>query len=194
MATLQATSISGNLTVSGSGSTINVSGGTLTTSTAQKESIVSGATGTGILAPPGMILAFGMAGAPTGWLLCHGSAVSRSTYSALFSAIGTTWGSGDGSSTFNVPDFRGWFLRGYDAGVGRDPDRNSRSNGGDAVGSYQSHQYQSHSHSVAMYQHGFYGNVPFAGQDTHKAWQGTTATGGNETRPVNRAVQFMIKY
>ena len=194
MATLQTTSISGNLTATGSASVIDVSGGTFTTSAAQKESIVSGATGTGITIPPGMIAPFGMSGAPTGWLICNGSAVSRSTYSALFSAIGTTWGSGDGSSTFNVPDFRGWFLRGYDAGVGRDPDRNSRSNGGDAVGSYQSHQYQSHSHSVAMYQHGFYGNVPFAGQDTHKAWQGTTATGGNETRPVNRAVQFMIKY
>ncbi len=52
--------------------------------------------------------------APDGYLACDGSAVSRSTYSQLFGAIGTTWGAGDGSTTFNVPDFRGKFLFGAD--------------------------------------------------------------------------------
>lgn len=56
--------------------------------------------------PPGAMVDFGGAAAPSGWLLCDGSAVSRTTFAALFTAIGTLWGSGDGSSTFNVPDFR----------------------------------------------------------------------------------------
>ena len=59
----------------------------------------------------GMIAPFAMSTAPSGWLTCDGSAVSRSTHSNLFSAIGTTWGTGDGSTTFNVPDLRGAFLR-----------------------------------------------------------------------------------
>ena len=50
---------------------------------------------------------YGAASAPTGWLLCDGSAVSRSTYATLFALIGTTYGAGDGSTTFNVPDMRG---------------------------------------------------------------------------------------
>lgn len=49
---------------------------------------------------------------PTGYLLCNGAAISRAQYPELFAAIGTTWGAGDGSSTFNVPDLRGYFLRG----------------------------------------------------------------------------------
>lgn len=56
--------------------------------------------------PPGSITEFASDTIPTGWLLCDGQAVSRTTYSALFSVIGTTWGVGDGSTTFNVPDFR----------------------------------------------------------------------------------------
>ena len=53
--------------------------------------------------PPGMIVDFGGTSAPTGWLLCDGSAVSRMVYAALFSAIGTKWGTGDGTATFNLP-------------------------------------------------------------------------------------------
>ncbi len=54
----------------------------------------------------------GQGNIPVGWLHCHGQAVSRTVYAALFAAIGTVYGSGDGSTTFNVPDFRGSFLRG----------------------------------------------------------------------------------
>ena len=54
----------------------------------------------------GMIAAFGTPSAPSGWLECDGDAVSRTTYERLFDAIGTTWGSGDGSTTFNLPDMR----------------------------------------------------------------------------------------
>jgi microcystin-dependent protein len=64
------------------------------------------------LVPPGSILGWGAAAAPTGWLLCDGSAVSRTTYAALFSAIGTTFGAGDGSTTFTLPNFKGKVLVG----------------------------------------------------------------------------------
>jgi microcystin-dependent protein len=60
----------------------------------------------GDIIQPGVIWEYGGAAAPTGWLLCNGAAVSRTTYAALFAIIGTTYGSGDGSTTFNVPDRR----------------------------------------------------------------------------------------
>ena len=61
--------------------------------------------------PAGAIMAFAMNSVPAGWLSANGSAVSRTTYSALFAAIGTTHGAGDGSTTFNVPDLQGIFVR-----------------------------------------------------------------------------------
>jgi len=64
--------------------------------------------------PPGVILPFAGATAPDGFLLCYGQAVSRNTYSDLFAAIGTTYGVGDGSTTFNVPDLRGRVAAGKD--------------------------------------------------------------------------------
>lgn len=64
--------------------------------------------------PAGAMLDFGGTSAPAGFLLCDGSEVSRTTYSSLFSAIGTTWGSGDGSTTFNIPDLRGRVSAGQD--------------------------------------------------------------------------------
>lgn len=57
--------------------------------------------------PPGATMDFAGSTAPTGWLLCYGQAISRTTYAALFAAIGTNYGTGDGSTTFNVPDCRG---------------------------------------------------------------------------------------
>lgn len=65
-------------------------------------------------APTGSVLAFAGTSAPTGWLLCYGQPISRTTYATLFSAIGTTYGVGDGSTTFNVPDLRGRSLFGKD--------------------------------------------------------------------------------
>lgn len=93
--------------------------------------------------PPGTVVAYAGTTAPSGWLLCNGAAVSRTTFAALFTAIGTAHGIGDGSTTFNIPDYRGRFLRGVDGGVGRDPDRTSRTAmntggaTGDSVGSVQ---------------------------------------------------------
>jgi len=93
--------------------------------------------------PPGAVIAFDGSVAPAGWLFCDGSAVSRTTYSALFGVIGINHGSGDGTSTFNLPDYRGRFLRGQDQGTGRDPNAgtrgamNSGGNVGDAIGSVE---------------------------------------------------------
>ena len=90
-----ADSFSGAITGTGS---ISISGNINTTAKIQED----GAD----LIPPGSIIMYGAAAAPGGWYLCEGGAISRSTYAALFSAIGTTYGVGNGSTTFNVPDFR----------------------------------------------------------------------------------------
>lgn len=73
--------------------------------------------------PSGSVSAFAGQSAPSGYLLCNGQAVSRTAYAALFAAIGTTYGAGDGTTTFNVPDLRGEFVRGLDAGRGVDAGR-----------------------------------------------------------------------
>jgi len=77
----------------------------------------------GAPAQSGQVAFFAMDTAPTGWLKANGAAVSRTTYSALFDAIGTTFGAGDGSTTFELPDLRGEFPRGWDDGRGVDSGR-----------------------------------------------------------------------
>lgn len=115
--------------------------------------------------PAGTILPFGGATAPSGWLLCDGSAVSRTTYAALFANISTAWGYGDNSTTFNLPDMRGRFPRGRDAGIARDPDRASRTaantggNTGDNVGSVQSDKTPSHNHQMYEFNGGSAGQA-----------------------------------
>lgn len=103
--------------------------------------------------PSGAIFAFPTSTPPTGYLICDGSAVSRTTYAALFALIGVTYGNGNGTTTFNLPDYRGQFLRGNDSGAGIDPDagtRLDRGDGttGDVVGSKQNGALASHLHSV----------------------------------------------
>jgi len=71
----------------------------------------------------GSVAFFPLSSPPVGWIKADGSAISRTTYSELFSVIGTTHGSGDGSSTFNVPDLRGEFIRCFDDGKGVDSGR-----------------------------------------------------------------------
>lgn len=88
----------------------------------------------------GAVMYFAQQTAPVGFLECNGAAVSRTTYAALFAAIGTLYGSGNGSTTFNLPDLRGEFIRGWDASRGADPAR--------AFGSAQNHSIQSHKHVV----------------------------------------------
>ena len=184
----------------GSG-TLDVSSGTFTTSTAQKQAIVDGATIDSI--PSGMIAPFGMSSAPTGWLVCDGSAVSRSTYSALFSAISTTWGTGDGSSTFNIPDLKGAYLRGVGTSTV------FTQNQAITLAETLSDQFQAHEHSYTYW--GFQLSTGYAAgrnyvlndQSTMNATitthngalvsgsNGTPRT-GNETRPNTRGVQYLI--
>ena len=83
--------------------------------------------------PAGAVQAFARNTAPTSWLKADGAAVSRTTYATLFAAIGTTFGAGDGSTTFNLPDLRGEFLRGWDDGRGVDSGRIFGSAQGDAI-------------------------------------------------------------
>lgn len=65
------------------------------------------------LTPTAVVLPYAGVSAPVGWLICNGNAISRTTYANLFAAIGTQYGSGDGSTTFNLPDYRWTFLRGF---------------------------------------------------------------------------------
>lgn len=88
--------------------------------------------------PTGMVCHFANVTAPDGWLECNGAAISRTTYAALFAAIGTVYGAGNGSTTFNLPDLRGQFVRGWDNGAGVDSGR--------AIGSSQTDAFQGHYH------------------------------------------------
>ena len=83
--------------------------------------------------PSGAVMYFAGQTAPTGWLKANGAAVSRTAYAALFAAIGTTYGTGDGRTTFNLPDLRGEFVRGWDDGRGIDSRRALGSAQSDAI-------------------------------------------------------------
>ena len=136
---------------------------------------------------------------PTGWLVCDGQAVSRTTYATLFAYLSTTYGIGDGSTTFNLPDLRGTFVRGFNDGFTNDPDaaaRTDRGDGttGDVVGSKQADELKSHSHTVGAYNNAcscFPGERTLSQQTL--AGASTDATGGNETRPINIQFIFGIK-
>jgi microcystin-dependent protein len=83
-----------------------------------------------ITIPVGMITDYAGSSAPSGWLLCYGQAISRTTYASLFAAISTTYGSGDGSTTFNVPDIRGRVTAGQDDMGGSSANRLTNQSGG----------------------------------------------------------------
>lgn len=158
--------------------------------------------------PPGIIQAFGGASAPVGYLICDGTAISRTVYSKLFSAIGTAYGAGDGSTTFNLPDLRGQFLRGVDGTAGNDPDKLTRTasgsggNTGNNVGSKQSDSFKNHNHTwPGLYNSAPLGNTApggpagnFSGVGSNSAYPNTSSTGDAETRPKNIYVNFIIKY
>lgn len=170
--------------------------------------------------PVGVISAFGGTTAPSGWLMCDGSAVSRTTYIDLYNVIGTAFGEGDGSTTFNLPDLRGRFIRGRDAGQGCDPDAGYREamatggNTGDSVGSVQDDAFQGHKHT---HYHGVYsdnasGGVAGAnggeGDNSIRCNTNNTINGhsidsdgshgspnvSDESRPKNANVNFIMKY
>jgi microcystin-dependent protein len=154
------------------------------------------------LNPTGAVIMFAGTSAPSGYLLCDGSAISRTTYSALFGVIGVANGNGDGSTTFNLPDMRGMFPRGVDNGRGVDPDAASRTaanpggNTGDNVGSTQTSTFAAHNHTYTVTV-----NSATLAQPTGAVIQqiaslpttNTGTTGGSETRPVNNYLNFIIK-
>ena len=135
--------------------------------------------------PSGAVMPFAMSSVPSGWLECNGAAVSRSTYSSLFSAIGTTYGVGDGSSTFNVPDMRGEFPRGWDNSRGIDSGR--------GIGTSQADEIKSHTHTFTTNSGGGAGGVPLQGVSSAVATVTTSSTGGAETRPRNVALMYCVK-
>ena len=97
--------------------------------------------------PTGGMMMWGTASAPTGYLLCNGSAVSRTTYSALFAVIGTAFGSGDGSTTFTLPDFRDRFP------VGAGTTYSANSTGGSANSTLPAHDHTGTTDSAGSHQH-----------------------------------------
>jgi len=153
----------------------------------------------------GEIIAIGHdASVPPGTLLCDGTSYLRTDYPALFNAIGTRWGTADGTH-FNVPNFKGVFLRGHANGSTNDPDRASRTTSatggasGDAVGSFQTHQYASHSHTVTQDSLvrapiGASGYQPGGSGFDNAGHVTVNNSGGNETRPTNAYVRYVIAY
>ena len=163
---------------------------------------------------PGIIEMYGGAVAPAGWLLCDNAAVSRETYAALFAVIGTTFGVGDGSTTFNVPDIRGIFPRG--AGTSEKLTNANAVAFAGVLGTYQNDKFQGHKMS--------YLTIPkasLAESDTGTGYlaKGATTPGdadygasgaymhylqsdgtngtprkGAETNPANLGLTFIIKY
>ncbi len=149
--------------------------------------------------------------APGGWIKCNGAAISRSLYAALFNIIGTTYGAGDGSTTFNLPDFRGEFIRGLDDGRGIDSGRTIGNAQSDAFSSHShtgtSDTHPGHSHTSPVYLYG--GGANNIGSSDNATGKGTmttstsgahshaltiNATGSTETRPRNQAALYVIKY
>jgi microcystin-dependent protein len=140
----------------------------------------------GVELEAGAVMPYARNTAPSGWLKANGALISRTTYATLFAAIGTTFGAGDGSTTFAVPDLRGEFLRGWDDGRGIDTGR--------VFGSAQTDDFKAHAHNWNV----TYATSGAAGGAVNVIVGGTTAgttnTGGTETRPRNIALLVCIKY
>ena len=194
-----AISASGTITTSSSISAVGVSAGgakvtsvgTPTVSTdAATKAYVDSAAGS-VAAPPigSMLMWPASTSAGASWLTCDGTAVSRTTYASLFALIGTTYGAGNGTTTFNLPDMRGVFPRGLDSGRGYDPAR--------ALGTYQADDFASHTHTFPADTTGGF-NTPIASIVAGDRAPGSTgtvinSTGGSETRPKNVALVFIIR-
>lgn len=136
----------------------------------------------------GAIVPFAMTSAPSGWIKANGAAISRTTYAQLFSKIGTTHGAGNGSTTFNVPDLRGEFVRMWDDGRGVDSGR--------VFGSFQADEFKSHSHTLPVRDNNNTGDNYIEDADSTQLVRtaNTGSTGGDETRPRNIALAAYIKY
>jgi microcystin-dependent protein len=138
------------------------------------------------LQPPGSLMMWPASNPPTGWLERNGAAISRSEYAGLYAVIGTTFGPGDGATTFNLPDDRGLFERGWDHGAGIDPGR--------VFVSVQQDDNKSHLHTVISGGTLGGGTVVDIGADSTPTTINTGSSGGTEARPKNRAYLPIIKY
>jgi len=145
--------------------------------------------------PTGTVISFAGQTAPTGYLICDGSEVDRIEYDVLYATIGTVYGPGDGSTTFNLPDLRGEFIRGWSKGGGTQrPDVDV----GRDFGSTQGQSIQSHSHSMPAGAASTSGIRPGGGNRSAD----TTTSNTNvfpsdpdaETRPRNVAMLYCIKF
>jgi phage-related tail fiber protein len=176
------------ITINGSGTVTGISAGGLPEGTVTETTLSTSAIQ--LVAPAGAVAFVCQNSAPTGWLKANGAQVSRTAYAALFAALGTTFGAGDGSTTFNLPDLRGEFPRGWDDGRGIDSGR--------AFGAAQSQAIESHIHS----------GIPIQGTDNTNGFNAYRLTanvgsfagslpsggGGAETRPRNIALLAVIKF
>lgn len=163
-------------------------------------------------APPGMLAPFAGTSAPAGWLACQGQNVSRTTYAALFAAIGTTWGAGDGRTTFGLPDLRGVFLR----GTGTNATGSSSGAVGPAVGTFATDTFLNHDHTATSPTHTHSGvltsvastvgvqagasySIPATFNSGNTGSTAATVTvaastaGSTETKPKNYGVLYIIK-
>ena len=159
-------------------------------------------TGTCNVTPVGSILLFAGSSAPAGWLLCQGQAISRTTYATLFAVIGTTFGAGDGSTTFNLPDFRESSPVGagqYSAVTGTTHGAISASNSY-ALGQFKDDQVQEHVHSSFSGDgQNWNDNAPGSGYYymANGAWRNgsgvTNARVGTTTHGKQLGINFMIR-
>ena len=135
--------------------------------------------------PAGAVMPFAMATAPSGWLVCDGSAITRTGYSNLFAAIGTLYGVGNNSTTFNLPDLRGYFVRGHG--------KNTDGVVSGAFGVKQEDMFKSHVHKT----YGAWSDDDDEGSGSNPSAKArltdSTPAGGTETRPRNIAMLYCIK-
>ena len=150
------------------------------------------------LLPPGTIMMYGGGNSPEGWLIANGSAVSRTTYAALFTAIGTAFGAGDGSTTFNLPNFSRRVPVGA-GGTGTGVLGNAvGNNGGNETHTLSINEIPSHTHTEIGAQAGSYwGSMPWFISGGSVSGIQTGAAGGgaahNNMQP-SLVVNYIIKY
>lgn len=154
--------------------------------------------------PTASVVMFAGSSAPTGWLICNGDAVDRTIYGALFAIISTTYGVGDGSTTFNLPDTRGIFVRG--AGTNGQLTTANGSSFSGTLGIYENDRFQGHYHSPTTALRdstgrlGDFGGALASGrvdlqgiQDPIADASNGTPRTGNQTNPANLSLNYIIK-
>lgn len=151
----------------------------------------------------GMLLPYAGSSAPTGWLLCHGQAISRTTYSGLYAVVGTTYGAGDGATTFNIPDLRGRVVAGKDDMGGSSANRLTNQTGGlDGDGLGNTGGAETHTLSVAelaAHTHTAVGaagpsNYALGGPAGSFSSTQTTSSTGNDTPHNNVQPTIILSY